>query len=82
MDGRLGTAVWTELVSPDVISRLTSRLESPDLNAPRYYSNVVIDGKKPACMWIDANHDQPITAFQLHFADFVSNDGNFAHDTN
>lgn len=47
-----------------------------------YYSNVVVDGKKPACMWIDANHDQPITAFQLHFADFVSNDGNFAHDTN
>lgn len=40
----------------------------------------MIDGKKPACMWIDANGDQPITAFQLHFADFVTTDGKFPHD--
>lgn len=48
----------------------------------RYYSNIVISGREenPMCMWIDANKDQPVTAFQLHFADFVSKDGQFPHD--
>ena len=50
----------------------------------RYYSNIVISGQdeNPMCMWIDANKDQPVTAFQLHFADFVSKDGKFPHDEN
>lgn len=49
---------------------------------PRYYSNIAVAGKaeKPYCLWIDANKDQPVTAFQLHFADFVSKDEQFPHD--
>lgn len=48
----------------------------------RYYSNIVISGRKenPLCMWIDANHDLPITAFQVHFPEFVFKVGGFEHD--
>ncbi|OCL05722.1 hypothetical protein AOQ84DRAFT_399413 [Glonium stellatum] len=45
-----------------------------------YYSNVIIDGQKPACIWIDANGDQPVTGFQVHFPEFVTSDGSFPHD--
>ena len=49
---------------------------------PRYYSNIAVAGKaeKPMCLWIDANKDQPVTAFQVHFPDFVSRDEQFPHD--
>ena len=31
-------------------------------------------------MWIDKNNDQPVTAFQIHFPDFVTQDDNPTHD--
>lgn len=37
----------------------------------RYYSNIVIDGQKADCMWIDKNKYQPVTGFQVHFPEFV-----------
>ncbi|KAI1146705.1 hypothetical protein F4825DRAFT_466329 [Nemania diffusa] len=42
-----------------------------------YYSNVYLAGSgiKPDCFWIDANNDTPQTGFQIHWTEFVRNDG-------
>ncbi|CAM1502184.1 Fc.00g041680.m01.CDS01 [Cosmosporella sp. VM-42] len=42
-----------------------------------YYSNVYVQsgGRKPNCMWIDKDGDQPQTGFQVHFPEFVQKDG-------
>ncbi len=55
----------------------------PAQKFPRYFSNIAIAGQddKPACMWIDANGDQPTTAFQVHFPDFVMKEGELPRDT-
>ncbi|KAF7563673.1 hypothetical protein G7046_g427 [Stylonectria norvegica] len=42
-----------------------------------YFSNVFVKGSnnKPDCIWIDADGDQPQTGFQVHFPEFVEQDG-------
>ncbi|KAI9785425.1 MAG: hypothetical protein M1816_000440 [Peltula sp. TS41687] len=52
-----------------------------ECGATWYYSNIVLSGQvKPTCMWIDRNHDQPVTAFQVHFPEFVATENTPAHD--
>ncbi|KAH6988572.1 hypothetical protein EDB80DRAFT_589168 [Ilyonectria destructans] len=48
-----------------------------ECGATWYYSNVYVQGTsyKPNCMWIDANGDQPQTGFQIHWPEFVLEDG-------
>ncbi|KAF7556137.1 hypothetical protein G7Z17_g1655 [Cylindrodendrum hubeiense] len=48
-----------------------------ECGATWYYSNVYVQGTsyKPNCMWIDANGDQPQTGFQVHWPEFVLEDG-------
>ncbi|KAI2614879.1 hypothetical protein GGR54DRAFT_321920 [Hypoxylon sp. NC1633] len=43
-----------------------------------YYSNVYINqgSRKPDCFWIDGNNDQPQSGFQVHWPEFVTEDGN------
>ncbi|KAI9653209.1 MAG: hypothetical protein M1831_006167 [Alyxoria varia] len=44
-----------------------------------YYSNIILQNGtspyKPSCIWLDANGDQPATAFQVHFPDFYDPNG-------
>ncbi|KAH7140221.1 hypothetical protein B0J13DRAFT_637641 [Dactylonectria estremocensis] len=51
-----------------------------ECGASWYYSNVYVKGTnyKPNCMWIDADGDQPQTGFQVHFPEFVRDDGEAA----
>ncbi|RYO97129.1 hypothetical protein DL765_011298 [Monosporascus sp. GIB2] len=47
-----------------------------------YYSNYFISGtdRKPDCIWIDANNDQPQTGFQIHWPEFSKEDSGFPED--
>ncbi|KAI1378582.1 hypothetical protein F4677DRAFT_372060 [Hypoxylon crocopeplum] len=42
-----------------------------------YYSNVYINSgdRKPDCLWIDGNNDQPQSGFQVHWPEFVNKEG-------
>ncbi|RYP59709.1 hypothetical protein DL771_010778 [Monosporascus sp. 5C6A] len=47
-----------------------------------YYSNYFISGtdRKPDCMWIDANNDQPQTGFQVHWPEFSKEASGYPED--